>query len=238
MDKNIYSESFVAGLFDKMSTSYISMNTIASFGFYPRWRKQAIKKTSIKPGDHVTDLLTGAGECWNSILKKTGPSGKLTALDFSKGMLHEAKLRKKRYPDHNIQILEESIFKNSIPSSSQDVVVCAYGMKTFTEAQLSDFAKEIHRILKPGGQFSLVDVSLPKTKWLKALYIFYIARVIPMLAGLFSGDAAIYKMLGVYSRNFKDMKRSIPLFTDNGFSVTYCNYFFGCATGIYGSKLN
>jgi len=237
MNKKIYSEAFVSDLFNRMSSSYIRMNTVASFGFYPLWRKQAIKKVAINPGDAVTDLLTGAGECWPFILKKTGTSGKLIALDFSKGMLGEAQRRAKAYPEHHIQILEESVFNNTIPSHSQDVVICAYGLKTFTSTQIDAFAREIYRILKPGGQFSLVDVSLPKMKWLRALYLFYIVRVIPLLAFLFMADATVYKMLGIYSRNFKDIRSAGSLFTNAGLSVTYCNYFFGCATGIYGEKL-
>ena len=234
--KEIYEEPFVCNLFNEMSASYIPMNTLASFGFYPRWRKQAIEKITIRPGDRVTDLLTGTGESWASVLKKTGPSGKLTALDFSPGMLAEARLRKERYPGYDIHILEGSVFNNSIPPASQDAVICTYGVKTFTEAQLAAFASEIHRILKPGGQFSLIDVSLPKIKGLRALYLFYISRIIPLLAGLFSANAAVYKMLGIYARNFKDMKRAVPIFAGAGLPATYCNYFFGCATGICGRK--
>ena len=219
-----------------MSVSYERMNAIASFGFYPLWRKQAIAKISIKKGDRVTDLLTGAGECWATILKKIGSSGELIALDFSKGMLDKARRRKKRFSGHTIKILETDVFNNSIPSHSQDAVVCAYGVKTFTDKQMAAFAREIHRILKPNGQFSLVEVSLPGTRWLRVFYFFYIARIVPLLGFLLSGDRASYKMLGVYSGNFKNIKNAIPLFTDAGLSVTYCSYFFGCATGIYGSK--
>jgi ubiquinone/menaquinone biosynthesis methyltransferase len=236
MEKSIYSEVFVSDLFNTMSRSYQRMNTIASFGFYSLWRKQAIRKIKIKEGDHVTDLMTGIGECWGVILKKMGSSGKLTALDFSKGMLNQASRRKAQYPQHTIQILEESVFTNSIPSHSQDAVICTYGIKTLTHEQIGTVAKEIHRILKPHGQFSLIDVSLPKIRWLSVLYLFYIARVIPLLSSLYVGDKESYKMLGIYAKHFKNIKKAIPLFTETGFSVTYCNYFFGCATGIYGSK--
>lgn len=237
MKKSIYSEAFIAHLFDQMSSSYRRMNAIASLGFYPLWRRQAIRKIGLKPGDCVADLLTGAGDCWKPILKKIGVSGQLTALDFSEGMLQQAKLRKQRYSRYDIRIVEESIFHNSIPSSSQDAVICAYGIKTFTPEQLAVFVNEVHRILKPGGHFSLVDVSLPPQQWLRALYLFYIARVIPFLASVFAADGESYKMLGVYARHFKDSRHALPFFREKGFSVTYCNYFLGCATGIYGKCL-
>lgn len=236
MDKAIYSETFVSDMFDNMSLSYEKMNTITSFGFYPLWRTQAVKKIKIKEGDHVADLMTGIGECWESILKKTRETGKLTALDFSAGMLKKARLRKEKYLSYRIEVLQESVFNNSIKSNSQDAVICAYGMKTFTEEQIILFSKEIHRILKSKGQFSLVDVSLPRNKWLQKVYLFYISKVIPVLSKWFAKGDKSYKMLGVYSRNFKNAKKTAQLFAESGLHVNYCEYFFGCATGIYGSK--
>ncbi len=237
MSDTIYNEGFVAGLFDQMSGSYERMNTITSFGFYPLWRVQAIKKIDLKKGDQVADLMTGIGECWKPILTKIGTTGVLTALDFSDGMLNIAYEKKKQFPDHHIQIVNESVFANSIPSNSQDAVICAYGMKTFSDQQIQDFSAEVHRILKPNGQFSLVDVSLPKKKWLRKLYLFYIGSVIPRISKLFAIKNDSYKMLGIYAKNFKNAKRTAELFSKSGLQTEYCEYFFGCATGIYGQKL-
>lgn len=236
MENPIYTESFVSTLFDEMSVSYEKMNTLTSFGFYPLWRRQAIKKIGLKKGDAVADLMTGIGECWKPILKKIGPEGQLTALDFSKGMLEKAMFRKQSFSKYNIQLLHESIFKNSIPPGSQDAVICAYGMKTFTNAQIAAFSEEIKRMLKPGGQFSLVDVSLPNSGFLRGLYLFYISKVIPLLSRVFTNNPESYKMLGIYSKNFKNAKKTARLFKESGLNVEYCEYFFGCATGIYGTK--
>ena len=236
MENRIYTATFVSNLFNEMSGSYERMNTLTSFGFYPLWRRQAVKKIALKPGDQVADLMTGIGECWNAILKKIGPEGHLTALDFSEGMLAKAQKRTLKYPGHQIKILQESIFNNSISDNSQDAIICAYGMKTFTHEQIRDFSKEVYRILKPGGCFSLVDVSLPKPRALRALYLFYISKVIPFLSRLFTADKESYKMLGIYSKNFQNAQKTALLFKESGLEVAYCEYFFGCATGIYGRK--
>ncbi|WP_340066445.1 class I SAM-dependent methyltransferase [Ascidiimonas aurantiaca] len=236
MDNRIYTAAFVSNLFNQMSGSYERMNTLTSFGFYPLWRQQAVKKIALKPGDHVADLMTGIGECWSAILKKIGPEGCLTALDFSEGMLAKAQKRSLKYSSYQIHILQESVFNNSIPDSSQDAVICAYGMKTFTHEQIRDFSKEVHRILKPGGSFSLVDVSLPKPRSMRALYLFYISKVIPFLSRLFTTSEESYKMLGIYSKNFQNAQKTALLFKESGLKVSYCEYFFGCATGIYGQR--
>ena len=69
--KEIYETKFVEKLFDKMSSSYANMNYITSFGFSERWRRQCIAEIEIEKGKTVVDLMTGMGECWKHILKKT-----------------------------------------------------------------------------------------------------------------------------------------------------------------------
>ncbi len=236
MKKSIYNEAFIANLFNQMSGSYKNMNSLASLGFYPLWRRRAIEKMRLKEGEAVTDLLTGSGECWKHILDKIGFSGKLTALDFSEGMLHRARFRREQYVTHTIEILAENVFKNSIPAQSQDVVICAYGIKTFTPEQLADFAEEIHRILKPCGRFSLVEVLTPPNKWLRKLYFFYLSRVMPFLAYILSGNAKSHGLLRVYTENFKTPCLLMSLLTEKGFVVTQQNCFYGCAGIIYGTR--
>lgn len=54
---------------------------------------------------------------------------------------------------------------------------------------------ETKRILKPGGQFSFIEVSKPNNKLLKLFYGFYLGKLIPILSRLFLGNPEEYKML-------------------------------------------
>jgi ubiquinone/menaquinone biosynthesis methyltransferase len=235
LEPDIYDPRFVLALFDEMSGSYERMNYITSFGFSERWRRQLVKAAQPQQAEVVADLMTGMGECWKPILRRIGPNGKLIALDFSEGMLRHAQTKVAQYPSHDIKILKEDLFQNSIPDGSVDVVLSGFGMKTFSDAQLADMACTISRMLKPAGRIALMDVSTPSSRWMRGPYMFYLNRVIPLLGRLFLGNPENYQMLGRYSTEFGNAQKVAKIFNDNGLDVKYVQYFFGCASGVVGT---
>ncbi|MDW3646588.1 MAG: class I SAM-dependent methyltransferase [Bacteroidia bacterium] len=236
MQEEIYEPGFVEKLFDQMSDSYARMNYITSFGFSERWRKQCVKVLAIEKGAKVYDLMTGMGECWSQILENTGAEGELHALDISTNMLARAHKRKQKFKDHQIRILKENVFENSFPDGEADFIVSGFGIKTFNPEQLEILAKEMFRLLKPGGKLSLIEVSIPPNRLLRIFYMFYLKQIIPILGWMFLGSPETYKMLGVYTEKFENAKDLEPIFRQAGFRVTYVSYFFGCASGIIAEK--
>lgn len=235
--KEIYEPKFVEKLFDKMSSSYSKMNYITSFGFSERWRRQCVEEIDIEKGKTVIDLMTGMGECWKHILKKSDKDSKLIGLDFSTEMINRAKKNKLKFKNHSVEILKENVFKNSIPNGTADYVISGFGLKTFNDEQLGELANEISRILKPKGKFSLIDVSVPKSKILKPFYMFYLKNIIPVLGKMFLGNPETYKMLGIYTQEFGNSKNVLRVFNKPEFKVEYVEYFLGCASGIKGVKI-
>lgn len=214
------------------------MNYISSFGFSALWRSKFIKEIEGKPGGVAVDLMTGMGECWEGLIKNANGKLTLIGIDFSSEMLKHAEQQKLKLSKHPISILKENIFENSIEAGIADTVISGFGLKTFNEAQLHQLAEETQRLLKVGGNFSMLDVSLPKNKLLLAIYGFYIKRVIPLVGKLFLGNPETYKMLGIYTAHFKNAKEVESIFKQYQFEVEYISYFFGCATGIKGVKLS
>lgn len=234
--KEIYEPKFVESLFDRMSSSYSKMNFITSFGFSERWRRQCVEEINIEKGKTVVDLMTGMGECWKHILKKSDKDSKLIGLDFSTEMINRAEKNKRNFKNSSIEILKENVFKNSIANETADYVISGFGLKTFNDEQLKKLVYEIDRILKPGGKFSLIDVSVTNSKILKPFYMFYLKSIIPILGKLFLGNPETYKMLGVYTEEYGNSRNVHQIFDKTEFEVEYVEYFFGCATGIKGSK--
>mgnify|MGYP001285225663 CR=1 FL=1 len=236
MENNIYNPEYVKGLFDRMSSSYERMNFITSFGFSIRWRRQFLE--SFKQTNHkaeIIDLLTGMGETWNATKNKL-PNSNLTVLDFSEGMLKYAQLKNEFEFNNEITVLQQDILNNQLPSNHYDFVTCAFGLKTFNAEQLQILALETKRILKKGGQFSFVEVSKPRNKILKTLYGFYLGQIIPILGRLLLGNPEEYKMLWQYTSKFDNVKTTTEIFTKTGLTTNFNSYFYGCATGFYGTK--
>lgn len=234
--KDIYEPEFVKKLFNQMSASYERMNYITSFGFSIRWRKQFIQKiTATDEKVKVIDLLSGLGENWNYLIKRF-PNAKFYAVDFSDEMIEKSKKKNIEKLDSRFIILNQNFLESDLESNEFDIVSCAYGMKTFNENQLEIIAKEVSRILKPGGKFSFVEVSKPEPRILHFFYSLYIGKIIPILGKLFLGNPQDYKMLWIYTEKFQNAKRVIEIFEKENLKTNYDSYFFGCASGISGVK--
>jgi len=223
MAKTNYTPQYIETLFDNMSGSYGRVNYITSFGFSARWRAQCVNKADIKPNTVVLDLMTGMGECWNPILR-------------SDGMLQYAKKKRINYEEIKIEIRKENVLDSSIESNSVDHIISGFGMKTFSAKQLQALAIEIKRVLKPDGTFSLIDISVPNNKILRTLYLFYLKKIIPLLGWSLLGNPECYQMLGVYTEAFQNAKQATQIFQKVGLNAHYCEYFWGCATGVYGEE--
>jgi demethylmenaquinone methyltransferase/2-methoxy-6-polyprenyl-1,4-benzoquinol methylase len=236
MTDSIYNPEYVKGLFNRMSSSYERMNYITSFGFSIRWRTQFLEPLQSKTDKiEIIDLLTGMGETWGAVKNKF-PNAKLSALDFSTEMLKNAKKNSEQHFDSNVLLLQQDILKNDLPSNYYDIVICAFGLKTFDTEQLQILATETKRILKKGGQFSFIEVSKPTNKFLKQLYSFYLGQIIPILGKLLLGNPTEYKMLWRYTDKFVNAKIAEEIFNNQGLTTKSNSYFYGCSTGFSGHK--
>lgn len=235
--KNIYEAQYVKNLFNQMSGSYERMNYITSFGFSIRWRKQFINQMGKSDAPlQVIDLLSGLGENW-SYLKKSFPNAHFSALDFSEKMIASSRPKAQKIFQENINLYCENMLSSPLESNKYDIVSCAFGLKTFNQEQLEILAQEIHRILKPEGKFSFIEVSVPSNPILYFFYSLYLKYLIPLLGKLFLGNPQDYKMLWVYTELFQNCDRLKSIFKTQNLSIESKKYFWGCATGICGTKI-
>ena len=231
----IYESGFVATLFDRMASTYDLVNFLTSFGFSERWRSQFVARAAIRPGTAVYDLMCGQGECWGSTARQAGQT-RLIALDISQEMLRGAARRTSRHPQLRVGLSRQNALRTGFPDGCADSVICAFGVKTLSADQQDQFAGEIARLLKPGGTFSIIEVSVPRGWMFERPYMFYLKKVIPLLGSVLLGDPQDYRMLGVYTERFADCQGISEALSRRGLDVTYHAYFFGCASGVSGTK--
>lgn len=233
---DIYDVDFVEQLFDEMAGTYERVNYIASFGFSERWRRQFVRQVAIRPDMVVYDLMCGMGECWEGVAPYLLGNGRILALDLSSVMLRGAEKEREKFPHLEIVLSKQNALANSLEDASADCLICGFGVKTFSDEQKEILAAEIKRILKPGGVFSLVEISVPNGRLLKALYMFYLKRVIPVVGRLFLGNPENYRMLGIYTAQFQNCRNLQAILGRHGLETRYHDYFFGCASGVSGFK--
>lgn len=226
----------IKSLFDEMVATYGRSSAVASLGLCWRWRSQCVAAARIRPGMTVCDLMTGTGESWEPIARRLQGNGRIIAVDFSSGMLEHAAQRA-RSSGLDIDLLAEDALHTSIPNAAVDCVVSTFGLKTCNPDQLRQLAREIARILKPGGTCSLLEISVPPARWLRGPYVWYVNHAIPAISRLFLGNPDNYRMLGRYTRQFGDCAAMADSMARAGLAVQTVNYLGGCATGIVGTKV-
>ncbi len=228
----------VRGLFDRMSRSYELMNVVCSFGFSIRWRRRLMALVPAQaPARTVLDAMTGMGETWSQLLRRF-PDAEVSALDFSPVMVEHARARGAERFGGRVAVIEADMLDSGLPDASFDVVVSAYGLKTFDEEQTRRFADELARILRPGGRFAFVEVTEPPNRVLRALYDLYLSRVVPVLGRLLVSDPTEYRMLFRYLRAYGDGERSERALGEHPLLEGERRpHFFGCATSFSGRRI-
>ncbi len=235
---SIYDPAFVKGVFDRCSGRYIAFSYVCSFGFTERWRRQCVEAMpQSQAGAPVGyDLMAGTGEAWPHLLKSHEHVQKITAVDISSGMHKRAMRRLHEMRSHKIEFIEDDVLESHLPDESADFVISTFGLKTFDAAQLAKLAALTARVLKPGGVFSFIEASDPKGWALRPFYRFHLKVMLPLVERIVLKGAQDFAMIGAYSTKFGDASRFAAMLLDHGLMAEFTPYFFGCASGVAGSK--
>jgi len=214
-----------------MASTYGYVNLISSFGFTARWRHQAVAGLPLATADCVVDLMSGMGELWHLLAKVLPESARVVGVDISPEMARRAH-QNWHFPVE-VCVADVLTWARSAPA---DVVVSSFGLKTFDREQQRRLAHAVARMLKPGGAYSFVEISVPPFAPLRAAYMFYLKWLIPLWGRVLLGNPDSYRMLGVYTEVFNNTNHFADCLSEAGLEIVPVSYFFGCATGVRGKK--
>ena len=167
----------VREMFDTIAPRYDLVNRIMTFRMDVGWRRKAVASLGLEPRTVVLDLAAGTGDLCREV-DAAGYSP--LAVDLSLGMLRHARTAAPR--------VQADALRLPVPDAAAGGAVSGFALRNF--ADLTAFFVELGRVLRPSGRIALLDVAEPTHPVLKAGHSVYFGKVVPLIGGLLSDDAA------------------------------------------------
>ena len=230
----------IGSLFDRIAGTYDRLNHGLSLNIDRRWRRKTV--ALMPPVEHVLDVAIGTADLTIAMLR-AGKAQRVTGIDLSREMMRigEEKLTPKQGAAQTgtpgakpVNFVYANAQSMPFDDASFDGVTCAFGCRNFSD--LDAGLREMYRVLRPGGQVTILEFSYPSNKLIRWGYDLYFSHVLPLVGRLVSHDKTAYTYLNKSVKSFCWGEDFLRHLTQAGFQdARFETLTFGIAT-IYIAK--
>lgn len=223
-------------MFDSISTTYDLANRAMTFGLDPLWRKKLINHLPKQDALRILDCATGTGDQAISLLESRHNVEALVGIDLSEEMLKVAREKVKDKPYSSRLIFQHAdVLELPFDTHSFDCVTISFGIRNVVDVKAA--LCEMFRVLKPTGRLLILEGTMPKNRWFKPFFLFYLRQLLPRIGGAISKNPNAYRYLNETIETFPCGKEFCTLMEDAGFVQVFAHPItFGTVTLYQGDK--
>jgi len=174
---------------------YDKVNSIISLGKDVEHRNRGISQR-VLPGNKILDAGSGFGNMSKTAQKLTDGKISITLYDPLVPMLKNTSTYFEEVPDMANGVFEHIPFRGE----EFDAVLCGYSLRDAINLRIA--ISEVHRVLKKGGRFVIVDLGKPDELFFRTGVSFYLRCILPILALIAGGRLGLKfgTLYGTYKR--------------------------------------
>lgn len=191
--------TYVRAMFSDIAPSYDFLNHLLSFNIDRRWRRRALRGLSWEhaPSGLYLDLCAGTLDIATALAGRSEFRGRVLGVDFSEAMLRHGQKKVAGMP---VQPLAADALALPVAAGTCDGAIVGFGVRNL--ADLDAGLREVHRVLKPGGRFVILEFTTPPSALIRTVYHQYFYKLLPRVAGAISGNRTAYRYLADSIVNF------------------------------------
>ena len=194
-------ERQVQTIFSEIAPRYDLLNHLLSMNIDRAWRRRAVDTLgwTRRPAGTYLDACAGTFDLSLELARREAFTGRVIASDFALPMLVAG--RSKLDGAAVTPVCGDSL-RLPFPDASFDGATVGFGVRNLSD--LDEGFREFHRVLKPGAQLVVLEFTVPPHAVVRAGYMFYFTRVLPLLGRIISGHPWAYTYLPESVKEFPD----------------------------------
>lgn len=222
-------------MFNSIAQRYDLLNRTLSLGFDKGWRRKGVSFLKPFHPKTIVDIATGTGDLAILMHEMLHPD-KIIGADISEGMMDIGRIKvEAKGLSNEISFEQQDCMNLTYETNTFDAVTAAFGVRNFEK--IENGITEMYRILKPGGQIMILELSTPETFPMKQLYKIYSHTVIPIMGRCLSKQKEAYNYLPQSIKVVPQGAVMAELLTRCGFkNAEYKTYTFGICSLYTGTK--
>jgi demethylmenaquinone methyltransferase/2-methoxy-6-polyprenyl-1,4-benzoquinol methylase len=224
----------VREMFTSIAPRYDLLNHLLSLSIDRLWWNRTARAFAgilARPEAQILDLCCGTGDMTLALHRRAGKSSpQIMGADFSHAMLQRAS---SKAAATRLRWVEADALRLPFPDGHFDLVTSAFGFRNL--ANYDAGLQEIMRVLRPGGEFGILDFGEPLGLVGKG-YRIYFKRVLPAIGTMISGVKGPYAYLPASVSRFPPPQEMLQRIRQVGFhEPSWTPYTLGIA-GLYRGK--